>query len=77
MKDLWVEKYRPKTVDEYVFRDDNQQKQIEGWISDGALPHLLFSGAPGTGKTTLAVSYTHLTLPTIWRVCRSRWSQYH
>ena len=54
MKELWVEKYRPKTVDGYVFRDANQRKQIEGWISDGALPHLLFSGAPGTGKTTLA-----------------------
>ena len=59
MKDLWVEKYRPKTVDEYVFRDDNQRKQIEGWISDGALPHLLFSGAPGTGKTTLAKVLLH------------------
>ena len=59
MKDLWVEKYRPKTVDEYVFRDDNQRKQIQGWIGDGALPHLLFSGAPGTGKTTLAKVLLH------------------
>jgi replication factor C small subunit len=37
-----------------VFRDDNQRQQVTGWVSDGALPHLLFSGAPGTGKTTLA-----------------------
>ena len=54
MKDLWVEKYRPSSIDTYVFRDDNQHKQVAGWLEDGALPHLLFSGAPGTGKTTLA-----------------------
>ena len=54
MKDLWVEKYRPSSIDTYVFRDDNQRKQVTGWKEDGALPHLLFSGAPGTGKTTLA-----------------------
>jgi replication factor C small subunit len=51
---LWVEKYRPNSIDTYVFRDDNQRKQVTGWKEDGALPHLLFSGAPGTGKTTLA-----------------------
>ena len=54
MKDLWVEKYRPNSIDTYVFRDDNQHRQVAGWLEDGALPHLLFSGAPGTGKTTLA-----------------------
>ena len=54
MRDLWVEKYRPNSIDSYVFRDDNQRKQVTGWKEDGALPHLLFSGAPGTGKTTLA-----------------------
>lgn len=54
MKELWTEKYRPKTTSEYVFRDPAQKKQVEGWLSSGAMPHLLFSGAPGTGKTTLA-----------------------
>jgi replication factor C small subunit len=54
MKDLWTEKYRPKHIDNYVFRDARQKQQVTGWLSDGALPHLLFSGAPGTGKTTLA-----------------------
>ena len=52
--DLWVEKYRPTNVEEYVFRDDSQRKQVQGWIDDGGIPHLLFSGSPGTGKTTLA-----------------------
>lgn len=54
MKELWVEKYRPSSIDTYVFRDDKQRHQVQGWVSEGALPHLLFSGAPGTGKTTLA-----------------------
>src|SRR6056300_1404180 len=54
MRDLWVEKYRPDAIDTYVFRDDAQRQQVSGWVKEGALPHLLFSGAPGTGKTTLA-----------------------
>lgn len=54
MKDLWVEKYRPTSVDTYVFRDEEQRKQVQNWINDGGIPHLLFSGSPGTGKTTLA-----------------------
>ena len=54
MKTLWVEKYRPNTLQGYVFRDDNQKAQVEGWIKNKTIPHLLFSGAPGVGKTTLA-----------------------
>ena len=54
MKDIWVEKYRPKTVDEYVFKDEAQKHQVKSWIADGGIPHLLFSGSAGTGKTTLA-----------------------
>jgi DNA polymerase III delta prime subunit len=54
MKELWVEKYRPDTLDGYVFADDHQKSQIESWIKDGSIPHLLFSGNAGVGKTTLA-----------------------
>ena len=53
MKELWVEKYRPKTIDGYVFVDDNQRQQVESWLRDQSIPNLLFSGSPGTGKTTL------------------------
>ena len=54
MKELWVEKYRPNTVDGYVFRDEHQKKQVKQWIKEGTIPHLLFSGNAGIGKTTLA-----------------------
>jgi len=54
MKELWVEKFRPKTVSEYVFVDDSQKRQVQSWIKEGSIPHLLFSGAAGIGKTTLA-----------------------
>ena len=53
MKELWTEKYRPKSINDYVFKDGNQKKQITKWIQSGALPHMLLSGAPGTGKSTL------------------------
>jgi DNA polymerase III delta prime subunit len=54
MSYLWVEKYRPKTIDDYVFRDEGQKQQIEGWIKLKEIPHLLFSRSAGIGKTTLA-----------------------
>ncbi len=54
MNYLWTEKYRPKQVSEYVFRDKAQRKQVDAWIKEGTIPHLLLSGAAGIGKTTLA-----------------------
>jgi DNA polymerase III delta prime subunit len=54
MKELWVEKYRPKTVEGYVFKDDTLKEQINKWIKDGSIPHIMLSGNAGTGKTTLA-----------------------
>jgi len=54
MNKLWTEKFRPNTVDGYVFTDDTQRQQVLSWIKQGSIPHLLLSGSPGTGKTTLA-----------------------
>lgn len=54
MKELWTEKYRPNTIKGYVFRDDAQRNQVNTWIKEKTIPHLLFSGNAGIGKTTLA-----------------------
>lgn len=64
VKQLWVETYRPKTINEYVFKDNSQRRQVENWVKEGSIPHLLFSGAAGIGKTTLAkVLLNELEIP--------------
>ena len=50
---LWVEKYRPTKLDDYV-GNENLKAKVKGYIESGDIPHLLFFGKAGTGKTTLA-----------------------
>ena len=50
---LWVEKYRPRTLDEYVGNEHLKEK-VSDYLKSGEVPHLLFFGKAGTGKTTLA-----------------------
>jgi len=50
---LWVEKYRPTRLQDYV-GNDHLKEVIGNFIEDGDIPHLLFYGKAGTGKTTLA-----------------------
>ena len=59
MRELWVEKYRPNKLDGYVWRDEHQKKQVETWVKDKSIPHLLLSGSPGIGKTTMAKMLIH------------------
>ena len=50
---LWVEKYRPSTLDNYI-GNDHLKSKVENYLKSGDLPHLLLYGKAGTGKTTLA-----------------------
>lgn len=50
---LWVEKYRPKTIDECILPDDLKQT-FNNMVKGGELPNMLFTGTAGLGKTTVA-----------------------
>lgn len=51
---LWVERYRPHNLDDYIFHNNTYKVQIEQMIAEQSIPHILLSGTPGSGKTTLA-----------------------
>jgi DNA polymerase III delta prime subunit len=50
---LWVEKYRPNKLEDYV-GNEHLKSKVAGYIESGDIPHLLLYGKAGTGKTTLA-----------------------
>lgn len=64
---LWIEKYRPKTLDELI----DQEEVVEGLrklLSEvREMPHLLFAGPPGTGKTTTALIIARHLYGELWR----------
>ena len=52
---IWTEKYRPKTLDEIV----NQRHVVErlkAWVKEGSIPHMIFAGPAGVGKTTCTIA---------------------
>ncbi len=53
MSSLWVEKYRPKTIEECVL-PDRLKVVFQEFVNKGEIPHLILAGTAGTGKTTVA-----------------------
>ena len=51
---LWVDRYRPTTIDDYVFHDETHERAFRAMIENKTIPHLLLSGIQGSGKTTLS-----------------------
>ena len=51
---LWVEKYVPASLDEYIFQDETHKKSFQQMIESQTIPHLLLSGVQGSGKTAIA-----------------------
>ncbi len=54
----WTEKYRPKKVKD-IIGQDHIKEVIEGFLKKKSMPHLLFAGPPGVGKTTMALAMAH------------------
>ena len=50
---LWVEKYRPKKIDECILPDATR-RIFQGFLEQGEIPNLLLAGTAGVGKTTVA-----------------------
>jgi len=55
MQDIWIEKYRPKTLDDIVGQD-NIIERLKAYVKTKNVPHLIFAGPAGTGKTTSALA---------------------
>ncbi len=54
MRELLAEKYRPKTIDDYIFQNPLNKKTVQSWVKQKSIPNVMMVGSQGLGKTSLA-----------------------
>ena len=67
MEEVWIEKYRPKALSEVVGQREIVER-LQAYVKSRSMPHLLFSGRPGTGKTTCAIALVREFFEEDWRL---------
>jgi len=63
---IWTEKYRPKNLSEIV-NQVHVVKRLKSWTESGSIPHLIFAGPAGTGKTCCAIAVARELFGEHWR----------
>jgi len=66
MREIWVEKYRPRQLDDVIGQGEIVDR-LRAYTEEGNLPHLLFAGPAGTGKTTCALAISRQMYGDQWR----------
>jgi len=65
-EEIWIEKYRPERLDDIVGQDEIVRR-LKSYVKTRNLPHLLFSGPPGVGKTAASISIVKEIFGETWR----------
>lgn len=66
MQDIWIEKYRPKILDDVVGQDEIVER-LKAYVKTKSVPHLMFAGPAGTGKTTSALALAKELFGDTWK----------
>ena len=64
---IWIEKYRPLKLTDIVGQDEIVER-LSSYVKSGNLPHLLFTGNAGVGKTTAAVTLAREFFKDSWQL---------
>lgn len=66
MSGIWTEKYRPESL-EQVINQKHVVDRLKSWVKEGSIPHMLFAGRAGIGKTTVALALAKELFGENWR----------